>query len=151
MVLGDEFSVSETRVSSFTSINEFELVMIWSLCLRHHVMGFGCKLVVFRLQSSSMILDLYWSEFSLVLFWWTLLESSLVFVSFSWFNLHLSIFLYRPLLFNFTFGLLRKLLLYGRIYLFYFFANCILHPASLLCLHLSLFSMFTYLCKGFGF
>lgn len=85
MVLGDEFSVSETRLSSFTSINEFELVMIWSLCFRHHVMGFGCKLVVFRLQSSSMILDLYWSEFSLVLFWWTLPESSLVFVSFSCF------------------------------------------------------------------
>lgn len=70
------------------------------------------KLVVFWRRSSSVILDLFWSEFSLVLFLRTCLEYSLILKSLSWcvlsFNFYVSIFFFHPLFFHFTFELFKN-------------------------------------------
>lgn len=70
------------------------------------------ELVVFWRRSSSVILDLFWSEFSLVLFLRTCLEYSLILKSLSWcvlsFNFYVSIFFFHPLFFHFTFELFKN-------------------------------------------
>ena len=74
------------------------------------------ELVVFWRRSSSVILDLLWSEFSLVLFSWTCLESSLVLESLSLCvlssNFYVSIF-FSTFAFSFHVRTFQKLMLCG--------------------------------------